>query len=198
MNGLEQILLKIEEDNNNKIKQITEDIINDGKAQAAEITAAAQKQADKIMADAQKKAAQIAESAAVGSKASAARKITSAKAEMINDCMLYAAQQLKNLPDDKYFDALLKLILKYAHPEDGELILSSRDVSRLPKDFVDKANSGLSKNGGRIVLSDTTLDIDSGFILRDGGIDENCTFDALIKENSDKIKDALLREILEV
>ena len=71
-------------------------------------------------------------------------------------------------------------------------------MSRFPKDFVDKANSGLSKNGGRIVLSDTTLDIDSGFILRYGGIDENCTFDALIKENSDKIKDALLREIMEV
>ena len=111
MNGLEQILLKIEEDNNNKIKQITEEIINDGKAQAAELTAEAQKQADKILTDAQKKAARIAESAAVGSKASAARKITAAKAEIINDCMLHAAQQLKNLPDDKYFDALLKLIL---------------------------------------------------------------------------------------
>ncbi len=198
MNGLEQILLKIEEDNNQQIKQTTDAILAEGKAQATEITADAKKQADKIISDAEKKAAQILESAKGGCIAAAARRLMAAKSEIINESVLYSSGQLKAMPDKEYFSALHKLILKYAHPESGELILNSRDAERLPKDFVDTVNNELKKINGSITLSDKCADIDSGFILRYGGIDENCTFDALIKENADKIKDALLRELKEV
>lgn len=198
MNGLERILLKIEEDNNEKVKQIIDAAERDGREEADKILSEAEKQAEKIIKDAEKKAEVIIESAKNGARAAEARYLTSSKAEIINQGIKKAAERLKDLADEEYFKLIFKLILKYAHPCSGELILSLKDKYRLPNDFLEDINNELSKKGGSLVLSDEDIEADGGFVLRYGGIDENCSFDALIRERENEIKDALLKEIKEV
>ncbi len=105
-------------------------------------------------------------------------------AHMINE----ALQSLKNLPDDKYFELLLKMISKYSEKADGVLSLSSADLKRLPADFEKRAND-ISK--GKLTLSKAPASIDSGFVLTYGGVDVNCSFSSLFLDNSEKISDAV-------
>lgn len=198
MNGLEQILLKIEEDTNLKISQIKENILKQGSADAEAVTAEATAKAEKIIFDAEAMAERIKASAHSGSTASSARKLAATKSEIINDCITYVAKQLSDMPDFEYFAALTSLITKHAHPKDGMLLLTEKDSKRLPAGFITNINNILSQNDGGLSLSENRIQASGGCVLRYGGIDENCTFEALIADNIDEIKDALIRELKEV
>lgn len=198
MNGLEQILLKIEEDTNLKISQIKENILSQGTANAEAITAEAKAKAEKIIFDAEAKAERIKASAHSGSTAASARKLAATKSEIVKDCITYVAKKLSDMPDSEYFAALTSLITKHAHSADGMLLLTEKDAERLPAGFIIDINSILSEKGGSLSLSDNRIKASGGCVLRYGGIDENCTFEALIADNIDKIKDALISELKEV
>ena len=45
------------------------------------------------------------------------------------------------------------------------------------------------QKGGSLTLSDDTADIDSGFILRYGGIEENCSLKALFADRQEELQD---------
>ena len=86
----------------------------------------------------------------------------------------------------RYFALILKMVQKYSQPQDGEIRFGSRDISRLPAGFIGEVNKVAS---GALTLSDTTAPIDAGFILIYGGIEENCSFDAIILSEDETIKD---------
>ena len=70
--------------------------------------------------------------------------------------------------------------------------MSEKDINNMPDKFVENINSKLEN--ASLTLSKGT-GIDKGFILKYGGIEENCTFDALIEEKRDLIKDKLTEQI---
>ncbi|MBR1773727.1 MAG: hypothetical protein IJ749_07480 [Eubacterium sp.] len=59
----------------------------------------------------------------------------------------------------------------------------------MPSDFSEKVNQVATKKGGMIDISQDTVDIDGGFILKYGNIEINSSFDALFDENKEELTD---------
>ena len=107
MNGLEQILLKIEEDNNLEVHRI----LDDGRQRAEEYTknaiAEASKEAQSIKDDAEKKAALMIESAKTGCEAYVSKQELAAKSDVVSESIKYAVEQIKSMDDEKYLKPFL-------------------------------------------------------------------------------------------
>ena len=97
---------------------------------------------------------------------------------------------LNNLDDNAYFDALYKLAAQL-RGKTGVLSLNRKDLDRLPSDFTDKVRAA----GLEATVSDTPADITGGFILKNGDIEENMDFRALINARRDEIEDFINREL---
>lgn len=191
MAGLDKIIERIKK--NSEIN--CDSILNDAEKQADELRAASEAKSkadvEKIAAETDRKSKEIIDSAHSGSELEEKKEILSAKVEIIDSVIDQVSQTLKDLPDEKYFDAIYKLAGKYARPEDGVMLLSKKDLDRLPADFEKTLNSQLEQ--GSIEVSKDPRDLDGGFVLSYGGIEINCSFAALIKESEDDIKDELSR-----
>lgn len=191
MAGLDKIIERIKK--NSEIN--CDSILNDAEKQADELRAASEAKSkadvEKIAAETDRKSKEIIDSAHSGSELEEKKEILSAKVEIIDSVIDQVSQTLKDLPDEKYFDAIYKLAGKYARPEDGVMLLSKKDLDRLPADFEKTLNSKLEQ--GSIKVSKDPRDLDGGFVLSYGGIEINCSFAALIKESEDDIKDELSR-----
>jgi len=180
--------------------------INENSASQCEtIVSSAREQAEKIVEEAEKKAS--ADTAAfesetenqvkkllTGAESSASlaskQAVLSAKVDIINEMLKSALDEIKAEPVDKYFGTLITLAVKYAEKGKGVMKLSASDKERMPKDFAEKVNNALS-GSGRSVEIGGNADIDSGFILVYGDIEINCSFDAVIAENRDELRDEI-------
>ena len=67
----------------------------------------------------------------------------------------------------------------------GVVLLNEKDMNRLPKNFLAR----LEECGVKAELSETPCDIESGFILKCGDIEENMDFSAILSEKRDAIED---------
>jgi V/A-type H+-transporting ATPase subunit E len=97
---------------------------------------------------------------------------------------------LLNLDGENYFNIIYKLLTKFKD-NDGTIYLNSKDLQRLPNDFSEQ----LTKLGIKSTLSNEPADIDGGFILKSGDIEENMSFSALLSANRDSIEDLINREL---
>ena len=117
------------------------------------------------------------------------------KQRIIAEVFDKAEERLCNLPDREYFDVIIRIASKNALSQDGQIVLSEKDKKRLPVDFEAALNSALK--AGKLKVSDDTCETDGGFILSYGGIEENCTFSALIDAEresiADKVQDILFQ-----
>ena len=111
------------------------------------------------------------------------------KQEIIDSMIVKAKAKLLILEKEEYFDNLLKLLEKQAQSEKGVLLLNKKDLDRMPSDFSEKVNQVATKKGGMIDISQDTVDIDGGFILKYGNIEINSSFDALFDENKEELTD---------
>lgn len=186
------------------IDVITKEILQDASDRAAEIAAKAQEQAAAIEAEARETAAKNSEAAAAKAERDVAaydRRVQSqirmekreavlaAKQEVIDQVIEEAYHRLMELDDQKYFDMLEKLIAKNVQNAKGEILFSASDRERLPADFMTRVQSAAERKGGSLTLSKETAGIDGGFVLRYGGIDENCSLKALFDEKREVLQD---------
>ena len=190
MTGLEKIIKAIE---------------TEAQANADKIIAEANEEANRLLSLAKEEAKQgvaiVAERPASEIKAiknraeSAAKllirqKILDAKQQVINDIILKANNKLASLPDTEYFDIILQIVKKHAHPQAGIIMFSRADLDRLPKKFeksLDEAIKGIPNASLTISKEDARLD--GGFILVYGDIEENCSFEALFSEAKEELQD---------
>lgn len=186
MNGLEQIMAKIDNDTDVEIERLSADKKADAEKTVSQITADAEIIAKKIIADAKKSAAQITENAKSGCESYIKKEKLAAKTDVIGECMEYAQKRIDETDTERYFKMIETLIARYAHQESGVLLMNSRDKERMPQGFMGNLNAEL-------VLSEENADIESGCIIRYGGIEENCTFEALVEEKRDEIRDKLFK-----
>lgn len=112
-----------------------------------------------------------------------------ARQSMIESTISKALESIEKAPAEEYFDMLLKLIEKSSGKGNGELYMSQDDINRLPAGFEASAAKIAAAKGGTLRIAGASQDIKSGFILKYGQIEENCTFKALFEENHDKLQD---------
>ncbi|MCR5652731.1 MAG: V-type ATP synthase subunit E [Ruminococcus sp.] len=190
MNGGEKILNRIKSDCDENIKTIELE---------------AQAECDKIIKNANK---QIEEnnkenSSKVLSKIAQINAGTKSKVELgIRNAILKKRREeidatvnaiydtLLSFDDNAYFEALYKLAATLKGSE-GVVYLNEKDIKRAPSDF----EAQLKNAGLNAVLSKDTVDIDGGFILKNGDIEENMSFSAIISARRDEIEDLINREL---
>lgn len=98
--------------------------------------------------------------------------------------------KMKNLPDEDYFE-LIYTFAKKLSGMSGVVLLNKKDMNRLPKDFLAR----LEECGVKAELSKAPCDIESGFILKCGDIEENMDFSAILSEKRDIIEDFINQEL---
>lgn len=183
-------------------------ILNEAKAAADAKTAKAKAEAEDILstakAEAEKRQSSIAQKSAaevagykerVVSSIDLQRrtKILGAKQEMIAAVLDKAYETVTSLGDKEYFELILKMLGKYALSQEGEIFFSAEDLKRLPAGFEQDAQQKAQANGGSLKVARKGMNIENGFVLVYGGIEENCTLRAMFDAKRDELADKVHR-----
>ncbi len=130
-----------------------------------------------------------------GSEFTERNSILRAKQECIERVIERAYEKVSDYQDSEYFEFITKILGSNIQPGQGTMYFSERDLKRLPNNFDETVNKIAGENNGKVMISDKPAEIENGFILVYGEIEENCTFKALFDSNTDKLKDIVNREL---
>ena len=186
MSGIDKIIQEIE----NNTAQSCDSVLAQARQKADAIIADAQKQADQIVADGKDRtAAHVADIKKRGDSAAELeekRVMLYTKQQIINTMLGEGLSSAKNLPKDEYFALIKSMVAKYSMEDDGVIFFGEKDNHRLPVDFLGELNQAAK---GGIVLSSEPAPIDASFILKYGGIEQNCSFDAIFAGEAENLSD---------
>lgn len=189
MAGLEKIVEQILQE----AKAEADAVVNKAKTEAEQVIAKANDDAAKIKAQADEKINIEKSSGASRAKSSSDLKkrqaILKAKQAIINDMIDKAYDKMTTFSDDRYFEIIEKCLVKSVQPKAGEICFSKKDIARLPKDMSDRIDKIAEARGGTLTISKEHKNIDGGFILVYGGIEENCSFKAMFNAEREKLAD---------
>ena len=85
-------------------------------------------------------------------------------------------------------EILLRMIEKSASNLEGEVLLSSNDLTKRNTDLF---SNGIKQKGFKLTLMDKPADIKSGFVLRFGDIEINSSFEAIANEKREQLEDTV-------
>ena len=180
---------------------IVEQILQEAQKEAEEIKAQAARNADSIIANAKKtvdkmneetgeKVAQAEKSGSFRAKSSSELKkrqaILAAKQTIIGNMLDDA---MVALPDEEYFRVIVRCLEKSVQPKSGEICFSGKDRKRLTPQTEKQIEQIAAAHGGSLKVFDGNCDIDGGFVLIYGGIEENCSFRAMLDANREHLAD---------
>lgn len=195
MTGLDKIVQDIKKDSDTHISSILEETHKEETG----IKEQSENEAAEKCAEIDRRAEEHAQAAKERALSSAAlqkrREVLSAKQKIILEIIEKAKDSIHKMPDDEYFNIILKMVKKYAPKADGEIIFSETDKKRLPKKFEKAVDTAAKETGAKLTISKETRGIDGGFILSYGGIEVNCSFEALFDAKHDEMQDKV-NEIL--
>jgi V/A-type H+-transporting ATPase subunit E len=199
MSGLEKILKHIESEAASSAKELLEKAKAEADKIVAEAKAEGEQKSAEIYRQAELEAAALLNRNESAARSKEKRMILDAKQKMISAIIESSKKTLVKLPDEKYFDVILKMIKRYALEKSGQILFSDSDLKRLPENFEQAVNNAIAdKKGAKIKISRETRDINGGFILVYGEIEENCSFDALFSDKievlEDKVRKVLFNE----
>lgn len=190
MSSGDKILNRISLDCDERISQIGAE--TDEKC--AQIMAQAKLDADKISAEIADKAQSKVKQMQAASKSRCDLETRNAflkrRREEIDKTYSEILNKMENLPDEDYFE-LIYTFAKKLSGMSGVVLLNEKDMNRLPKDFLAR----LEECGVKAELSKAPCDIESGFILKCGDIEENMDFSAILSEKRDIIEDFINQEL---
>lgn len=191
MTGLEKITSEIKADADKSVAAI----IDKANAEAKSILAGAEKEAAEAVAKINHDVSvRLSASKSTAESAAALRKrrlILEEKQKLIGEVIEEAKNLIYALPDDVYFEKILKLAEKNVNPAEGTIIFNAKDLSRLPADFETKLNAVAVAKGGKLTVSIETRPIDGGFVLLYEGIDQNCSITSLFETHIESVQDKI-------
>ena len=193
MTGLEKMKSQILEEAQAKVDRQ----INEAKAHAEQILEEAKLEASKSVESISQKSdqevANYKERVASSIDLQKRNKLLQAKQDMIREVLDQALAKLENMEAEEYFGAILKLVSRYALPQEGEICFGKADLDRMPEGFAKKVEKAAAEKGGKLTLSEEVREIQNGFVLVYGGIEENCTLRAIFDAKKDEMADKIHR-----
>lgn len=178
MNGIERILQRIQSEAQTEI----DEILKKAREEADAIQNRYQMQAENESAELnlkKQKAAEEQEERQISVAQMESRKIILAtKQEMVEKAYALALEKLCSMPEEQRISVLADLLVRASSSGREEVIFSPEDQPRVGKAAVKAANDASRK---QLTLSSQTRPIKGGFILKDGNIEMNCTFDTLVR-----------------
>lgn len=184
MKGTEKIIAHIRADGDAEAKKI----LDAAAKQAEEIRAASFKEAlseyERLMQAGNAECEDILSGSRRIAEMEAKKSVLSVKQEMISAAFDAAREEIVNMPRDKYTQFLARMAAEAAVSGMEEIVLNARDKAEVGKAVCKAANELLSAKGtpGKLTVSEDTADISGGVIVRFGGIETNCSIDALIRQ----------------
>lgn len=190
MNGGEKILSRIEADCDKSISAI----IKESDDKCAEIISQAEVQAkkssDSIYEKTDAKVKQIESSSKSRCELEIRNSLLTQRRKEIDKTIDELLNYLVSQNDSDYFSYLYKLA-ETLNVNEGTVYLNEKDLKRLPNDFTDN----FKKAGIDAKIGDKAVDIIGGFILKNGNIEENTAFDAIIMSKRDILEDIISQEL---
>ena len=190
MNGSDRILSRIKSDCDESVRAIADK----ARAESDRIIAEAQHKADTDAAAIAEKAAQKCAqlSASAQSRAQLETRNTLLKQRRIEiDKTVEALERyLLGLNDNEYFEAIYRLAAQLKG-KSGEVFLNQKDLSRKPENFEKR----LQAAGLDATVSPVPAHIRGGFVLKNGDVEENMEFAAIISSKRDEIEDFINTEL---
>lgn len=199
--SLDKIIEKINEEAKQKIEQIMSDTelqIEHIKKKSIEDSKTMR---EKIMEQARQNARERERRMLQLAHLSGRKEILAEKQKAINSVFNAALDHLAGLKPGKYREILKHMLLRAVKSGKEEIIFSPRDKKLINEDWLEDVNKDLIKDRGlpgKLKLTPETRDIKGGFILRDGQIEINSSFEAILKykqnELESEVADLLLRK----
>ena len=179
MNGIEKITARIEEDG----RAENNALLAESRAQAAELTAKYQAEAkaaaDEVLSQGRAAAQDRARHLDSMAQMECRKAVLGAKQDVIEEAFQAAHKKRLELPSEEYVALLASLAAKASATGKEKLIFSPGHRAQVGKAVVVAANEKLGE--GKLTLSEESRPMDGGFILSDGAVEVNCTFDTLIR-----------------
>ena len=189
MRGIEKIAAKIIGEAEEKKAAIYEEIQHKIDELNAKTDEEIKAEIERINDDTLREESTLEELAELAAQQKRRQAALSAKQEVIGEIINEAYDRLLKLDDERYFAVIKKMLEDNVLSEKGEIIFSARDRQRMPKDFEDVIKNVALEKGGELVMSDENRSIDGGFVLVYGGIEENCTFKAMLEASREELHD---------
>lgn len=191
MSSGDKILSAIREDSDRKIAEIQaessakcEKILNKAQTKIQAVQQAAE----------QKKAEQTDKLTKTGKSRIELEKrnaVLKTKRAEIDKTILAVLDYIKKVDDKAYF-ALLYRLASLTAGKEGVVYLNTKDLQRVPADFEQQ----LAKVGLKATLSKTPDNrIDTGFVLKNGDIEDNMDFAAVLADKREAVEDLINREL---
>lgn len=184
MKGTEKIIAHIRADGDAEAKKIIDAASKQAEEKRAESFKAALSEYEKLMQAGNAECEDILGGSRRIAEMEAKKSVLSVKQEMISAAFDAAREEIVNMPRDKYTQFLARMAAEAAASGMEEIVLNARDKAEVGKSVCKAANELLSAKGtpGKLTVSEDTADISGGVIVRFGGIETNCSIDALIRQ----------------
>ena len=186
------------------LEKMQNQILEEARKKAEEILEQAKQEAEQIKKDArvkgQEESTRILEKSRAEVKNTEERSVSSCalqkrqvlletKQELIAQVLEKAYHTLTEAEEETYFQIIRKMLGKYAAPQEGKICFSQKDLERMPKGFEKEIQEIAASAGGSLKLSREPKNLDGGFVLVYGGVEENCSFKALFASRKDELQD---------
>lgn len=184
MKGTEKIIAHIRADGDAEAKKIIDAASKQAEEKRAESFKAALSEYEKLMQAGNAECEDILSGSRRIAEMEAKKSVLSVKQEMISAAFDAAREEIVNMPRDKYTQFLARMAAEAAASGMEEIVLNARDKAEVGKSVCKAANELLSAKGtpGKLTVSEDTADISGEVIVRFGGIETNCSIDALIRQ----------------
>lgn len=189
MRGIEKIAAQITGEAEEKKAAIEKEIQKQTAAIDAAADAEIKAELERIKDETAKEEKKLEELAALAAQQRKRQSALLTKQEVIGNIIKQAYENLLALDDDRYFEIIKQMLEDYVLAEKGEIIFSKKDRERMPEGFAGIISEIAASKGGQLVMSDEIRDIDGGFVLVYGGIEENCTFRAIMEADREELYD---------
>ena len=202
MNGIENIIARIEEDAQKEVNEILARAEAEASAISAKYAEIAKEESAAIIEKGEKAAADRTLRLQGVARLDARKMLLKTKQEMIELSFREAEAKLSALSDGDYVETLARLAVSAAQTGNEEIILSADDREKYGKDVVARANSLLNEDEGiaRIItaagkkirgegikLSEETREISGGLILKDGDLEVDASFKTIVNQMRDTL-----------
>lgn len=189
MTGNEKIVARINDEAEQKRRQIIASAEEQAKKVLEAARAEAKQRSDEIISAANDRADHIFMTAKSSAELSVRNALLACRRAEIEKTLTLAAEYICGMPDKEYFAVIEQLIAKNAHGGKGTIAFNNKDLARLPAGFAEK----LSKYS--LTVQKEPADINGGFILRYSDIEINCGISAMLDDKRDDLEDIANKEL---
>ena len=180
MNDLNAILDKIAQDAKEYEQKSMEAARKNAELIEADYRRQAEAEAEAILAEAEAQAQALDQRAQSQAGIEERNRRLAARRSVMDAAFARSLELLRALPRDQLLDFYAAQAAQYVSG-DAQLILSAGDKEALGAELAEKI-TGLCRKAGKsctVTLSEETGNFLGGFILREGSIETNCTFEVL-------------------